>query len=183
VAYSDYGNSQKITVMKFAAPTPVAAPTSDGGCSTQYYYNKFGEITYSISCGVTTVYKVDPVHIPVSTNSSGGNATVTAATNTTAIVAATTTTSTVSGSSVNSFQFLKNLQYKDVDTDILKLQHFLNTHNFSISKTGPGSLGKETTYFGRSTRAALIKFQQANDIKPASGYFGSITKSVVNSML
>ena len=40
------------------------------------------------------------------------------------------------------------------------LQQFLNAQGFTIAKTGPGSLGQETSLFGPATKAALIKFQE-----------------------
>ncbi len=78
------------------------------------------------------------------------------------------------------FQFTKNLKYRDRNTDVLELQKFLNNNGYPISKSGIGSKGNETTYFGLATRSALIKYQKANNIKPAVGYFGAVTRRVVN---
>ena len=66
------------------------------------------------------------------------------------------------------------------NNDIKELQKYLNAHGFIIAKAGPGSLGKETTKFGIATKAALIKFQKTNKIKPANGSFGPVTRGVVN---
>ncbi|HPI24694.1 MAG TPA: peptidoglycan-binding protein [Candidatus Paceibacterota bacterium] len=63
--------------------------------------------------------------------------------------------------------------------DVLRLQVFLNGQGFPVASTGPGSSGQETTYFGPATQAALIRYQQANKIVPAVGYFGSITQTQV----
>jgi hypothetical protein len=41
--------------------------------------------------------------------------------------------------------------------------------------------GNETTSFGAKTWVALVAFQKANGIVPASGYFGPITRGWVNS--
>ena len=41
----------------------------------------------------------------------------------------------------------------------------------------------ESNYFGRQTKNALIKFQKTNNITPAVGYFGPITRMFVNSIL
>jgi hypothetical protein len=59
----------------------------------------------------------------------------------------------------------------------------LNTHGFIISTSGSGSLGNETNYFGQKTKTALIKFQLANKITPAVGYFGPITRDIINRFL
>ncbi len=81
---------------------------------------------------------------------------------------------------VNTFVFTRNLLAGSVGIDVQSLQKYLNTHGFSIVKTGPGSPGNETTNFGVLTRASLIRFQKANHITPASGYFGPITRGVMN---
>lgn len=73
-------------------------------------------------------------------------------------------------------------------TDVKQLQIFLNTHNFTVSNTGPGSRGQETTYFGPATYRALVKFQEyyAKDIlipvglSRGTGYFGVSTMKKVN---
>jgi len=64
--------------------------------------------------------------------------------------------------------------------DVKKLQEYLNNNGYIISAIGAGSKGKETTYFGTLTKNAVIKFQKANKITPAIGYFGPITRGVVN---
>jgi peptidoglycan hydrolase-like protein with peptidoglycan-binding domain len=43
--------------------------------------------------------------------------------------------------------------------DVRCLQRFLNASGFSISVSGPGSLGNETTYFGSLTRGAVSAWQ------------------------
>ncbi len=78
------------------------------------------------------------------------------------------------------FQFTKNLKYRDRNNGVLELQKFLNNNGYPISESGIGSKGNETTYFGLATRSALIKYQKANNIKPAVGYFGPVTRNVVN---
>ncbi len=83
----------------------------------------------------------------------------------------------------DTFVFNKNLQTGNINNDVKELQKFLNNNGFVLNKSGFGSLGKETTFFGLSTRNALIKFQKANKITPAAGYFGSITRNVVNNIL
>jgi hypothetical protein len=84
--------------------------------------------------------------------------------------------------SSNIYQFNNSLRFGMVSPDVKKLQQFLNTHGFLIALTGPGSVGKETTRFGPATKAALIRFQLVNKITPASGFFGPLTREVVNAM-
>jgi hypothetical protein len=66
--------------------------------------------------------------------------------------------------------------------NVRTLQQFLNKQGFTVSLTGPGSVGSETTYFGPATRQALIKFQIKNNILPATGYFGPKTKALIKSL-
>lgn len=66
-------------------------------------------------------------------------------------------------------------------SEVKALQQFLNAHGYTVSTTGAGSAGNETTKFGAATKAALIKYQKAKGITPASGYFGPKTRASVNS--
>jgi hypothetical protein len=59
--------------------------------------------------------------------------------------------------------------------DVKALQQYLNTKGFTISTTGPGSPGQETTLFGPKTKAAVIKFQLANKLK-GDGVVGAMTR-------
>jgi hypothetical protein len=81
------------------------------------------------------------------------------------------------------FIFNNNLKIGNLNQDIKELQKYLNNDDFILAKVSFGSLGKETTYFGRLTRAALIKFQKANKITPAVGFFGPITRGVINKKI
>lgn len=78
--------------------------------------------------------------------------------------------------------FVKDLSIGMTDPDVIRLQKFLNSHGAPVNQSGPGSVGNETSYFGSLTQLALIKFQSANGIKPAAGYFGIITRTFVNAM-
>jgi tripartite motif-containing protein 71 len=80
---------------------------------------------------------------------------------------------------VGGITLTKNHQLYDVSSDIKFLQQFLNTHGFTIAKTGPGSTSNETTFFGSKTYQALIKFQKANGIL-ATGYLGPLTRALIN---
>lgn len=74
----------------------------------------------------------------------------------------------------------RNLPYLVTNNQVKLLQKFLNDHGFLIAKSGPGSKGHETNFFGVLTKKAVIKFQLANKIKPAVGYVGPITRAVIN---
>ena len=85
-----------------------------------------------------------------------------------------------SGANAASFDFLTNHQLYDHGVDILSLQEFFNTHGFLIAQSGPGSLGNETSFFGLATFQALKAFQAAHEL-PSTGYFGPLTRAIINS--
>ncbi|MEI6057626.1 MAG: DUF2341 domain-containing protein [bacterium] len=66
--------------------------------------------------------------------------------------------------------------------DVRLLQVYLNSHGYQISQTGAGSSGHETALFGSLTQKALARFQKANGIKPAVGYFGPLTRRVIAAL-
>lgn len=78
--------------------------------------------------------------------------------------------------------FKVDLKYGMKHPDVKLLQQFLNNNGFTISPIGAGSKGKETEYFGRLTQLALIRFQRKYKITPAQGYFGRITRSIINAI-
>ena len=80
-------------------------------------------------------------------------------------------------------EFKKVLRYGMTDSDVKKLQVFLNTHGYLIAQKGSGSLGNESTYFGLGTQKTLSKFQSDHSIKPATGVFTLETISLVNSLM
>ena len=75
--------------------------------------------------------------------------------------------------------FTRNLKVGLTGNDVKNLQIFLNTHGYNVAPHGPGSLGQETLYFGPATQAALIRYQKANNITPAFGYFGPLTRATI----
>lgn len=91
------------------------------------------------------------------------------------------TTATGSATSAAVGVFKTNLTAGSLGSEVKALQMFLNAHGYTIAKSGAGSPGKETTRFGAATKAALIKFQKAKGITPASGYFGAKTRAAINS--
>ena len=91
----------------------------------------------------------------------------------------TTTTATTTSAASTSVIFTMNLSLGAINPEVLELQQYLNTHGFIISASGSGSPGNETDTFGNLTKASLAKFQKANGL-PATGYFGPMTRAVVN---
>ncbi len=81
------------------------------------------------------------------------------------------------------YGFVKNLEMGDKDRDVARLQVFLNAQGFTVSKTGAGSKGNETTTFGAKTKYSLQAFQRAFGIKPPTGFFGPLTRALINSGL
>ncbi|MDE2041430.1 MAG: peptidoglycan-binding protein, partial [Patescibacteria group bacterium] len=81
------------------------------------------------------------------------------------------------------FQFQTILHWYTTTADVKNLQIFLNDHGYTVSTAGAGSVNNETPYFGPATIKALSKFQAANNISPAIGNFGPITKGYVNQMI
>ena len=99
-------------------------------------------------------------------------------------------TSTTRGTTINSFQFGKNLKLGMSDPEVYELQKALNKLGFALASTGPGSPGNETSYFGRLTYNAVVKFQEKytaeilipNGLKRGTGYFGPSTRAKLNSL-
>ncbi len=81
------------------------------------------------------------------------------------------------------YQFTRSLRFGSVGEDVRKLQEFLNSNGTVVSASGPGSPGNEIKTFGKKTMLALIKYQKANNITPASGFFGLKTMKLVNQIL
>lgn len=74
-------------------------------------------------------------------------------------------------------EFSRDLFRGVAGEDVKCLQRYLNASGFSMASSGPGSSGNETDFFGRLTKEALIRWQAANGIKPAAGYFGPISRT------
>ena len=98
------------------------------------------------------------------------------------------TNSTAPASKVSEFK--RTLKLGSVGKDVKALQEFLNSHGFIISSKGVGSLGHETTIYGKLTAKAVAKFQEANaqmilisqGLKKGTGIFGAATMKVVNGI-
>jgi peptidoglycan hydrolase-like protein with peptidoglycan-binding domain len=95
--------------------------------------------------------------------------------------AAAITSSAVSvSSSSSSHTFTRDLKSGMTGSDVTQLQQYLIKANSGPAARKLKAYGT-TTNFGTLTQAALIEFQKKNGIKPASGYFGAITRAYVNS--
>jgi hypothetical protein len=92
-------------------------------------------------------------------------------------------TSTHPTSTVSVPTFLRDLKLGMAGVDIRLLQQYLNTHGFILAKTGLGSFGNETDSFGILTKKAITAYQNAHHITPASGYFGSLTRALLQSTI
>jgi subtilisin family serine protease len=79
------------------------------------------------------------------------------------------------------YTFLRTLRVGQRGEDVKALQVFLNQNGFIISSKGSGSPGNESTYFGNATKSALIRYQIAKGIRPASGIFGPLTRQRINN--
>lgn len=80
------------------------------------------------------------------------------------------------------YQFTRDLKLGSTGIDVRVLQAWLNAHGYPVATSGAGSPGNETSYFGVLTQSAVKRFQVANGITPAAGYFGPITRAKVNSL-
>jgi len=87
--------------------------------------------------------------------------------------------------------FGRTLKVGMTNSDVKKLQVFLNTQGFVVAQKGAGSPGHETTYFGIATKAALMKFQMAHKkeildpqgLKSPTGIFAAGSMKVANALI
>jgi spore germination protein len=75
-----------------------------------------------------------------------------------------------------------DLEKNNINEGVRVLQKILNQLSFTVASTGPGSPGNETNVFGDLTASALARFQKANNITPAIGYFGPITRKAMQKL-
>lgn len=87
------------------------------------------------------------------------------------------------------FQFTQNLKLGSTGAQVLQLQKSLNSLGFTVSASGAGSAGNETSYFGNATKNAVIKFQEAHvaevlapfGLTKGTGNFYSATRAYINA--
>ncbi|MCX6720740.1 MAG: hypothetical protein NTW11_02960 [Candidatus Staskawiczbacteria bacterium] len=78
--------------------------------------------------------------------------------------------------------FARNLTVGATGSDVKCLQSILNTKGFTVSATGAGSPGNETTYFGAKTLVAVKLYQVAQGFTPAN-QVGPMTRARLNASL
>ncbi len=90
------------------------------------------------------------------------------------------------------FTFQNNLKYGQSSIEVKYLQLFLNSDpETRVSATGMGSPNNETTYFGKRTLTAVIKFQEKYrqsllsplNLSRGTGFVGSSTRTKINQIL
>ncbi|MFA6404386.1 MAG: peptidoglycan-binding protein [Candidatus Paceibacterota bacterium] len=92
--------------------------------------------------------------------------------------------------STPSYTFNRYLTVGSTGTDVKALQQSLNSLGYTVSASGVGSSGNETTYYGPSTTLALQKFQ-CSTLKICSGSpttngygnFGPTTRATLNTKI
>ncbi len=92
----------------------------------------------------------------------------------------------LTSSSSTCANFTKNLRMGMTGADVKALQLMLNMNPATVvAASGPGSLGNESTYFGKATRAAVIRYQEIYKsevlapagLSAATGFVGSLTRA------
>jgi uncharacterized membrane protein YgcG len=86
--------------------------------------------------------------------------------------------------------FTRSLTLGSTGSDVKALQRFLNSHGFTVSQSGNGSPGHESTYYGPATASAVSRFQEyyapqilaPYGLSKGTGYFGTATMKEVNAL-
>src|SRR3989338_519855 len=86
-------------------------------------------------------------------------------------------------SSTGNCGFTRSLTTGSTGAYVKCLQQYLNGTAFKVAASGAGSPGAETMYFGPATKGAVAKWQAANGVAPAVGYFGPISQAKYNSLV
>ncbi|MFA6404836.1 MAG: Ig-like domain-containing protein [Candidatus Paceibacterota bacterium] len=76
----------------------------------------------------------------------------------------------------------RNLALNDEGEDVLLLQKVLNKLGYEVATNGPGSIGKETTYFDNNTKEALAKYQSDHSEEGivSTGILDNVTMAIIN---
>lgn len=83
--------------------------------------------------------------------------------------------------STTSLSTVRDLMLGMTGEDVKRLQQALNANGFVLGRSGDGSPGNETTYFGLRTKGALAVFQKKYGVSPTAGYFGVRTRAAMKA--
>jgi YVTN family beta-propeller protein len=164
--------------------------------STTYHFRAFATNSYGTGYGSDLTFTTGSVAPSGGGSSSGGYTYIPPATPVVVPPPVVVTppptvgnSETTSESSSPDFQFVftKTLKVGDTGGEVKELQKYLNAHGFIVAKKGAGSPGHETEKFGRATKSALIKFQEAHKkeiltpfkLKYGTGLFGPSTRAYI----
>ena len=147
-------------------------------CGTTYHFQAFA--TNIIGTATTSDYSFSTTNCPSSGGGSSSNSTGSLI-SPQALKQLLSWTTPTRSTSTHPFttSFIQNLTVGSLGDDVKNLQIYLNAKGYTVAMFGPGSVGQETNFFGRLTRAALARFQKDNNIYPSIGYFGPITRAFI----
>jgi peptidoglycan hydrolase-like protein with peptidoglycan-binding domain len=121
-----------------------------------------------------------PVPSPNPTSNPTNPSTPTLASQAPQVITSTSTCAT-SSSIPSFFAFTQTLSLGTTHPEVKTLQQLLNSNGYTVSLTGPGSKGSETTTFGPATERAVKALQSKYKITP-TGTVGSITRLVLSTL-
>lgn len=146
-------------------------------CNTTYHYrvettDAAGNLWYSTDTSHTSDTAA------CATNGGGGGGSSSSATPATPATPAVpgVTPATPATPAVPAHKFNSDLTIGSTGPDVVTLQQFLVAQGYLVMPAGV-PMGK----FGALTKAAVIKYQIANNISPAVGYVGPVTRAQLNA--
>ena len=91
---------------------------------------------------------------------------------------------------VNLIKSTDTLSIGSTGADVKRLQEFLNDNGFTIARSGPGSRGEETSYYGANVASAVTRFQEKYAVRilrqygytKGTGQVGPATRNAVNEL-
>jgi hypothetical protein len=171
-------------IQKFSSTDPISTALTGLTCGTTYHYRAYATNSAGTGTGSDATFTTSACPVVASSGGSVPVSILQAMSDAVRKIESTNnqiaTQNNTGTASIQKFIFKKDLRFRMRDNDVIELQKFLNNNGFNVSLSGIGSKGNETNYFGPATRNALIRFQKANNISPAIGYFGPKTRAFVN---